>query len=295
MTFEDHLRVIDEYRKYSDHIPGNVHYKHKQMYNGKQLRTRVACLMLYPIYDDSHYNALKILNDQGWSYVCAMHDHDKYDSNSGSELDIFSEDSAEGVVSASPSDIPEDDVNFDPENIKDGSTGLKKIHEHGVMYFENARTNTAVAKLLGINSVYVKMFRDKELNKRIGYLTHMDDLDKFQYSPNILYGPLRVRYAQINTEHLKRPSDLLQDILLEIKNSDMNKYIRSTDYFLKLIRNGYDSILTKYRPIIRDAIIEHNFYCNFLRQEGIREVGLDKADYNPDSYCGRLEYNNKSN
>lgn len=292
MTFSDHIAIIDEYRCFSDHHKGNVAFNHKQLYNNKPVRSRVACLMLYPIFDDSHYNALKIINNQGWAYVGIQHDHDRIDPNQLIAVsDIASKDDSEEVPPTS-SAIPEDAVDFDPENIYDSGTGLKKFHDHVVMYFENARTNTAVAKLLGINSVYVKMFHDSELKKRIGYLTHIDDLDKYQYNPNNLFGSLACRYSQVFREHLKRPTDLLQEIILDIKNTDKDKYIRSTDFFLKLIRNGYDMVLLKYRPIIRDAIVEHNFYCNFLKQEGIREYDLDKhsTDYNPDSYMGRIEY-----
>lgn len=296
MTFQEHLSYIDELRKFSEHSRGNVKYSwvHRAD-NGKARRTRLATLMLYPVFDDSHYCAMKKLEELHISYSGISHDNDYLDNDS----DILVQDTSNGVGEqfTVPHSIIEDEdsPDFNPDNLPSAfDSDKKRIHDHIVIRTEDGHTNTAIAKWLGINSVYVRMWPDNYLNNRLRYQTHLDNPDKTQYNPSNMYGCLSVRYAQVAREYCKKPTELLSDILVQIKRTNKTKYIHSTDFFIKMIRDGYDSCLKSFRPIIRDAIIEHNMYANFLKQEGIREFDLNDRndlDYNPDSYIGHLDIN----
>lgn len=289
MTLLDHIKSVDQLRKFTCSTKTKANYSFVQMLGGKPMRSRTATLLLYPAYDDNHYRALHLLND--YDLLCAGITHDRDVIDNPYELDEVltssgEDTSTEGQPSSDPPDIENIPSEVDPS--------LKKIHDHFVIRFPNPKTNTAVARYLGISSNYVKMFSDKLLNDRLLYLTHFGYHDKVQYSYNDLCGPLSVRYLSVVQDFKKRPSEILLDVLTKIRRTPKDEYIQSTNFFIDLVRMGYDSILVRYRPIIKDAIVEHNFYANFLKAEGIREFDLlnHDVDYNPSGYLGHLDYKN---
>lgn len=285
MTFDEHLLALSDLRDFTDHKASLRDYSYVQLSGGRVVRSRTATVLLYPLYDDSHFQALHRLRDMDLLFAGIQHDRDLLESvdASASLTDTSSGDSVQ-----SPLDI---------ENLpSEVDSKFKKRHDHIVIKFPNAKTNTAVAKILQVSSNYVKMFSDKLLNERLLYLTHFTDPDKVQYSKNDLFGPLRLRYDSIVVDFRKRPSEILLDVLQRIRRTPLDQYIKSTNFFIELVRDGFDSVLVRYRPIIKDAIIEHNFYANFLKQEGIREFEIDSKhppDFNPDGYLGKLDYQSK--
>lgn len=287
MTLQDHFLAIDSLRRFTAPSKTDPSFKYVQLSGGKPVRSRTATLVLYPVYDDNHYRALQLINDYDLLAAGIMHDKDKIDISNELDEDLTSQvdtSSESQLVSGTP----------DIENIpSEVDSSLKKIHDHLVIRFPNPKTNTAVAKYLGVSSNYVKMFSDKLLNDRLMYLTHFGYHDKVQYPYSDLFGPLSVRYLSIVESFKKRPSEILLDILLKIRRTPADQYIKSTNFFIDLVRAGHESVILRFRPIIKDAIIEHNFYANFLKQEGIREYDLKDhdLDYNPDGYLGRLLYN----
>lgn len=68
----------------------------------------------------------------------------------------------------------------------DEDGNLKKAHWHVLVCFPNDRWQSKIAKDLGITPNYMRKCEDK--NKFARYLLHLDDTDKYQYSPDELVG-----------------------------------------------------------------------------------------------------------
>lgn len=225
----------------------------------KMVRTRVATILLYP-ENNLHFEVLKRIHNDGYSYAGIIHDSDLLDAVSNDEFatennNVDDDNIADGVET--------EFVNIEDNSSYDGVH--KKTHIHAVLYFLEARTNTAVAKSLGISSNMVKMFHN--LNGRLAYLTHRDNMDKYQYSPNRVFGNMATRIPSISSEYGRRSVDLLFDVLNIIKNWDKFAVISSTSLYMTLIEKGYDSVLgAKYRGVIRDALYEHNRRAIDLKQ-----------------------------
>lgn len=126
-------------------------------------RDRKFRLLLYPD-DITHAEAMKKLDEAGYKYAAILHEYDIWTD----------EDSDKGEHEA-------------------GS--LKKPHWHVVVKFQNAIWSTALAKSLGIGENYV---RDcKNLDGALLYLVHANNLDKYQYDLESVFGDLRVGLAKL--------------------------------------------------------------------------------------------------
>lgn len=127
-------------------------------------RDRKFRLLLYPD-ENTHVEAMKLLNEAGYKYAAILHEHDTWDDE---------DDTDEGL--------------HEP-----GS--LKKPHWHVVVKFQNAIWSTALAKNLGIKENYV---RDcKNLDGALLYLVHANNLDKYQYDLEDVFGDLRPALAKL--------------------------------------------------------------------------------------------------
>lgn len=267
MTYAEFIDECTEIRRRNGTRTVPVSYKFKQVTKKTKkntdgtittkydyVRTRVATLLLYPD-DDNHFKAIKQLIDYGYNFAMVIHDSDVQDEKSDDDDNVDNgdiEDSDEFKIVDNTEDS--DSSGFD---IEDGQDGKKKIHVHVVIYFLEARTNTAVAKQFGIGSNYVKMFHN--LEGRLAYLTHRDNVEKYQYSPNKVVGTLSSRLPQIYSEYGRRQEDLVYDILNKIKETDNRKIIRFVEFAIDTLKTGYGVTLSqKYLSIITRSIDEHN-------------------------------------
>lgn len=231
----------DRMYKYGEILHDQQNYNIPQLDNrGKPFKTRVATLELYPECPE-HYMALRqiyyalgngILNSCPLQYAMILHDADKLD----------------------------DDADMD-ERLKNSYDGIhKKPHVHVVIYFANARYNTGVAKLLKVSSNYVKMFHD--LDDRLRYLCHMDNIEKYSYPVDRVIGTLSTRMLDLQTAYSMSPRDMYWSAKELIDSVPLDKYISKTHFQDLLRRKGLSAILFHsqyYRPLC-ELIHDHNHY-----------------------------------
>ena len=63
---------------------------------------------------------------------------------------------------------------------------LKKAHWHVLLYFPNQKMISSMKKDLGVNDT--DFYEIKSMSGQLRYLIHYDDEDKYQYSPNDIFG-----------------------------------------------------------------------------------------------------------
>lgn len=228
MDFKNFYEKFISYQtpeKITDNLPSFT-YKQIDKKTGEAIRGRVVELILYP--DDlSHCRALKAVNDLGYLYGANIHDRDLCDEVS--LLDEFDDD-----------DLREQ---FLFENQTDD--GLhKKAHVHCVIYFSEAKTNTAVAKIFRISSNTVRVYKGQDaLDRRVRYLCHLGENTKFQYDELGCCGPLARELKNLNRELGLTDGALLYD-------------------FLHLLRDHFE------RPQFRHKIITSNEILFFAYDQG---------------------------
>ena len=137
----------------------------------KPIRSYTASILLYPDCDE-HFKAMQDIINKSYNYCGILHNRDKK-VNEENLLDIELNDFDNLELS-----IPVDEDKL----------SIKKKHCHFVLNFVDARTNTAVAKELGISSRFVLMFSN--LKSTLLYLIHRDYQDKYQYSYSDTIGTL---------------------------------------------------------------------------------------------------------
>lgn len=71
------------------------------------------------------------------------------------------------------------------KDIKEDNT-LKKAHWHVLLYFPNQKMISTIKKELGVNDT--DFYEIKSLSGQLRYLIHYDDEDKYQYSPDLIFG-----------------------------------------------------------------------------------------------------------
>ena len=116
-------------------------------------RSRCWCAVLYP-EDESHWNCMSILEQNGYTYAAILHDKDTW------------EDSDNGHVAGE----------------------LKKPHWHIVLYFKNPRYLNAIADELGITPNYLEVCRNRDSS--LLYLVHDGYPEKYQYDVDEVFGSL---------------------------------------------------------------------------------------------------------
>lgn len=232
----------DRMYKYGEVLHDPLNYDIPQLDNrGKKFKTRVATLELYPECPE-HYTCLRqiyyalgngVLNNCPLQYAMILHDKDRLD----------------------------DDI-LDEDRFKSSYDGIhKKPHVHVVIYFANSRYNTGVARLLHVSSNYVKMFHD--LDDRLRYLTHMDNIEKYSYPIDRVIGNLSTRMLDLQTSYSMDTKDMFWEAKLLLDQFPSDKYISKTHFLDLLRKKGLSSIVFKsqyYRPLC-ELIYDHNHYC----------------------------------
>lgn len=281
MDFYEFLDDVEDYRRKMPCRDSAPDYSFKQRTkkirkdkNGNEtitytyVRTRVATLLLYPD-DNSHFEALKLLVKYGFTFACILHDSDLLDKKESVGGDNNSSDDSDDV---------DDDDDFETDDNQSIDGIHKKPHIHVVIYYLEARTNTAVAKSFGISSNYVKMFHN--LEGRLAYLTHRDNVEKYQYSPNKVVGTLSNRLPAIYTEYGREQSEMFLDIIAKIEQCDRFKIITTLSICKELTSKGYYSLVKSYSwNRIQKMIDEHNYTARWLLEHKFKKSDID--DENP--------------
>lgn len=247
ISFQNPERITDE-------LP-NFSYRQINKQTGEAIRGRVVELLLYP--DDlTHCRALKMVNELGFHYGANIHDRDlKEDSLLMEELED-----------------EEQKLQFAFENQSDD--GLhKKAHCHCVIYFSDAKTNTAVAKYFHISSNTVRVYTGPDaLDRRVRYLIHLGENTKYQYDESGCTGDLTRELKNLGMELARSDSTLLYDFLdlLRQKYSKPQylRYITNAEIYQFAYSQGYARCMIKanLNVHVNNFRQDHNEYIRIMEK-----------------------------
>lgn len=157
-------------------------------------------------------------------------------------------------------------VFHDKDMIIDEETGEmvpKKPHYHVMLMFSNPRSENTAKKIsirCGGNGHL------EELITRRGYaryLIHIDDPEKYQYSPNdvvCLGGADYNALSMTVTDIKKAEDDMLVDVISYCKSTNIIAYCQLIDYCIENKREWLSFLRSPNGRIVRDYIKSHYWY-----------------------------------
>lgn len=145
-------------------------------------------------------------------------------------------------------------INHDKDLLEDGTT--KKLHTHVVIKFKNYRWKNAIAEELGIPCNYLEKCRNLEL--ALKYLIHFNNEEKYQYSINEVYGPLKIKLNNYMLNTDKTENEKVLELLDYIENND--KYIYLSTFIRYCCNSGLYDIYRRSATSFVKLLEEHNYY-----------------------------------
>lgn len=155
----------------------------------------------------------------------------------------------------------------DKDVVLDRSTGElvpKKPHYHVQVIFDNPRSTDSILKLIarcGGNGYL------EDLVSRRGYaryLTHLDDLEKHQYSQTEVHELCGADYSEVIKTKSKAKTDeinMIKEIILFVNSNHIHIYADLIDYCVK-VRPEWLKLLVSYNGrMIRDYIKSIAYAC----------------------------------
>lgn len=136
-----------------------------------------------------------------------------------------------------------------------GETEEKKEHVHVYLKFKNARYNTALANLLGIEDRFVKKIENER--EFIRYLLHKDNVEKRQYNFSDLVFSQEIGDI-VHKAYIDIKSDYDVEILIDYIRLSEN-YISKHEIVDVAIRYNMLGDLKNYWWMLNELIEEHNF------------------------------------
>lgn len=191
--------------------------------NLSNIRSRVFVCLLYP-EDASQGYAIQLLTNGTYQAVGILHDQDIQLDDSTGEVKV---------------------------DLETGHPALKKPHLHFVLRFKNAKYLVALARELSIEPNYLRPSSDFRAACR--YLIHLDNPEKFQYSPDALIGPL-VAQAQAAMDDTTEDQKAVQ-ILDLIESSG---FLTASQLIRLCAKQGRWSTLRRGGSWFINALHEHN-------------------------------------
>lgn len=207
----------------------------------KVKKSKTILLLLYPDEDETHKKALNQISKITHKYAYIKHDKDTYDSDDTDD---------ESLIGT-----------------------LKKEHYHVVLYFENQRYPSAIAKKLGIAENYARV--GESLKGSLAYLTHLYHLTKFQYDLNeVISCPYMLnQLIELHNNINYSESMVFESLFHYIKNFHLGTEISITEFTRYCLKNGYYSTFRKNFNIFTSLIKEHNAHC-YIRYTDIKNKKL---------------------
>jgi len=231
--------------------PINLDYKQK---SGKNyVRGQTAEFVLYPTYDIGHYELVKRILNSNYRFAAILHDKDL----KGDSEPIIKEGQYLLTCDDSSCKVPEDPV----------LPKYKKEHIHLIIFFENQRTNTAVAKEFNVDSDRVLVFGC--LGHRLAYLTHAFNNFKHKYNIDDVCGiPYMLdkmhysieNYTYSNIELYNTSLDLIDQLYqegIEITYQNVGKLLKSHrlgEFYFKN-NSKFIPVIQQYRRDYKDDLI----------------------------------------
>ena len=154
-----------------------------------------------------------------------------------------------------------------------------KEHHHVVVLFKDGRKNTDIAKDLGIEKRWLRAW-DRQ-KKALRYLCHKDNPEKYQYSPDGIYGTI----AEKAVGACSKGNELSEkESVMEILNLlDGIDGLVSDRYFVSLVaERGLWSVYRRMGNTAHRLLDEHNRQINRqLSMEMAEKVGFvaDRATF----------------
>lgn len=138
---------------------------------------------------------------------------------------------------------------------KTESGEIKKSHTHVVLFFPNAKWNTAIADELGITSNYIEKCRD--MDKALEYLIHFNDDTKHQYNFEEVKGNLKTKLKQVILNDDKDENQKAFELFDYIENFD--GYLDEMSFFKYACEIGMYDVARRSSYIMIRLIDKHNF------------------------------------
>lgn len=129
-------------------------------------------------------------------------------------------------------------INHDKDTNDNGE--LVEVHTHVYLEYETPRKITTIANLLEVENNFVEIVKSKKAFMR--YLTHKDDLDKFQYDDDYVYTNSAVPYSDVVLGGLMSDKEIAQYIIegrgIELLGIVPSTKLRTIQAFLQYDKTG---------------------------------------------------------
>ena len=162
----------------------------------------------------------------------------------------------------------------------DDNGELKKPHAHIVISFKNARSLTSLSVELNIEPNRIEACRD--LDSSLCYLIHYYDKEKFQYSCDLVQGPLRNKLNKlIINDNLLDEDDAVLYLHDFIDKRD--SFVSTSDFLKYCCSNGLFSYYRRSANIMHRLIDEHNSIIRLKTDvnDEIYKVQLETGELSP--------------
>lgn len=134
----------------------------------------------------------------------------------------------------------------------------KKEHYHFVIKFNKQIDVIGFSQKFNIPQNQIEIYKPKNLDKALIYLTHVKQKKKYQYSYNDVLGNISDYVRFLNEKYIST-FPILRFVNESLKNQ--NRYITKSEMLNILLENGFTEHEYKdFYNIIRDLLIEHNDY-----------------------------------
>lgn len=177
--------------------------------------------------------------------------------------------------------LAELDWNF-AGRIHDQDDGVK-VHHHVVVLFKDGRKNTDIANDLGIDKRWLRAWDRKK--KALRYLCHRDNPEKYQYSPDGIYGTIAEQAVSAcskgnelsEAQAIKEIADLLDSIDGFVTYSFFLRYVAD---------KGLYPVFRRLGIIATRLLDEHNA---IVRRKLDREMSADSQRENFKNFMKSIE------
>ena len=242
MSEDELLEKIIDIRSNTECMSEKPDYSwvHGCIVNGsfRPYRCYTSSILLYPDCDE-HFNAIQLILNRKYNFGMIIHDKDK-------KIELI-DDLLDDEFVKIENNIP----------IDDNKLSIKKKHVHVVTHHCNARTNTSIAKELGISSRFVLMF--SSLPATLLYLIHRDYQDKYQYPASDVVGTLAYKLQSLCELYDRDDNEILLYLLKEINNTEKDRIIDITDFSISILERGFSPhVQQKYFYLLNNCINQHN-------------------------------------
>lgn len=194
----------------------------------EKIKSRCWVMVLYPD-DPSHVECINRLNSSGYLFAGVLHNQDTWDEG---------------------------------ENEEHEAGSPKKEHWHIVLRFQNPRWRDSIANELGIKPNYIEVCRDRD--SALLYLVHEGYNNKYQYSLEEVFGPLKDNLAKLLTDDDEGSRVLTIVAMID----EMECPVTYRKVLIMACQNGLYGDFRRLGVGIKYLIDEHNGFMDYMYSNG---------------------------